>query len=248
MGTRTRPCRARQATPALALALTLVSSATQAATLTCQDRSVRAVAEWDGLQADSARASDYGVFDHQAVALEMDSYPYYTTSAGRARQVSQALGSTLQVLCTAEAQFVTLTGQTGAASADSHLEFCFHLDRAGAVTILAQANGESWSDAAATSRVVFAGPEGLHLELVRRCTSGVCDGDSLLAVTRPIPAGDYVLEADANAAAAWSTSGGQGNWMATTSLDVSVGLSESFVSVAGSTWSAVKRLYRDPTQ
>jgi len=228
---------------AFAVALALMSGSTEAATLTCQDRSVNAIAVWGGVQGDSVRADDYGVFDRSAHAYWQGSYPYYTSSTAGASQVSQVSGDTIQATCTAESQFVTYSDQRGSANAVSHLEFCFRLDRPTLITIVAKASGQSWSDASATSLVAFAGPNGLRLGLLRYCTSGICSQDSLLSITLPIYAGEYTLEAEANATAAGSAS--FGNWLATTSLDVLIRLSESLLPVTETTWGSVKNLYRD---
>jgi hypothetical protein len=95
MAIRTQLSRVRRGT--LAIVLMLLSGATHAATLTCQDRCVRTVASWGEVLVDSSRAPGYGVFDDEAHALLLASYPLYpgnwmaTTSLDVFMELSEAL-------------------------------------------------------------------------------------------------------------------------------------------------------------
>src|SRR5262245_3902632 len=225
-----------------AFVIVLAALSADAATLTCQDRSVRALAEWapytDG---DSAQAADFGLFDRDATGYLTGSYPFYTAVSGWGHQRSEMAGNAIQARCSAQTQFVTMTGQSGSASAASQLEVCFHLQSSTVVTIQAQATATIWSGAPASASFALSGPGGLHIELRRDCGPGGCNPDSVLAVAQPVPPGDYTVQASTTAGATGATNG---NWLSRMTLDLSVELGEPLVSVARLTWTDAKQLYR----
>ena len=105
-----------------ALLPTLAAFGADAATLTCQNRSVHALASWAPVtDGDSSRAGDFGLFDGNADALVFASYPLYTAAASHAYQRSEIAADGIQAQCRAEAQFVTWSGQTGTASSTRKL-------------------------------------------------------------------------------------------------------------------------------
>ena len=96
-------------------------------TLTCQNRSVHAVA-WLGppySDRDSARAEDFEPFDRNANAYMFVSYPLYAAAEGRASQRSEIARSAIHALCTADASTHTISYPPGDVSGVSQLEVCF---------------------------------------------------------------------------------------------------------------------------
>ena len=89
--------------------------------------------------------------------------------------------------------------------------------------LTAEATATIWSGAPATASFVLSGPEGFQLELQRDCGPAGCDPESLLAVTMPVAAGDYRVQASARAEAAGTASG---NWMAQMTLEVTVAIAD----------------------
>jgi len=232
-----------------ALITALAASCADAATLTCQNRSVYVVARLGPpySDSDSARAEDFGLFDRNANAYMFVSYPLYTAAEGRASQRSEIAGSAIHALCTADASIHTITPISvppGDVSGVSQLEVCFRLHAASTVTIVAVSTATTTygSAAPASASFVLSGPGGLLLELQRNCGSAGCP-DSTLAATMPIPAGDYTVLASVRAEVLGPPYPGVPAESGIT-LDVSVSLDEPLVGVTPGTWTDAKRIYR----
>jgi len=235
-----------------ALIVAVPAFCVDAATLTCQDRSVRAFAllppnPWlpPYIDSDSARAADFGLFDRNANAF-VYVFMIPADAGGTASQRSEIAGSAIHALCAASAFIRTLPSTLGEANGVSQLEVCFRLHAPSTITVVAVSTATTGrEEARASASFVLSGPGGLLLELQRTCGPAGCDPDSTFAATMPIPAGDYTLLASARAEIVGPVSGyPNGLEESGITLDISVSLDEPLVGVMPVTWTDAKRIYR----